>query len=183
MKLSNPNSIQHFSSLQCNRCLQCQTDRASTQWNPNGQGISTDLLGSETTVGNGTWNSNWDRNGASVSGSSDNNAGDGLSIRGQGVGHSRGALVAGHSGSEGGADVVVLEGDDGPVDEAGHLIKDRLDPHLEERVLAGSAVDNSAGDIGVSQVGLVEHEGVVVQTEKVARVGGTLDVKESGNGA
>jgi hypothetical protein len=59
--------------------------------------------------------------------------------------------------------------------QSDHLLHDRLDPGLEKGVLGCLAVDGEGCYVGLSQIGLVEHERIVVEAEQVARVGGLFD--------
>lgn len=62
----------------------------------------------------------------------------------------------------------MLESDERPVSQADEFLHLCLDPGLEDGVLGGNAVDGDWGDVGVAQVGLVEHVSIVVETEEVA---------------
>lgn len=72
----------------------------------------------------------------------------------------------------------MFEGDDGPVYDADHFLGDGFDPHLKEGELRGDAVDGDFVDVSLAQVGLVEHEWVVVEAEEVASCGLLLEEKE-----
>jgi hypothetical protein len=82
----------------------------------------------------------------------------------------------------------MLEGDDGPVDEAGELLDYGLHPHPNEGQLGCHAIDGDRGHICLAKIGLMEHVGVMVQPKQVAhRIGflsgeESLDISNAGGG-
>lgn len=88
------------------------------------------------------------------------------------------ALVSGHAVDEVEGSVVVLERDQWPGYKSGELLGDGLGPGLDQRELLGNAVDGCHAGGHVVQVGLVEHVGVVVETEEVTGVGILLESEE-----
>lgn len=63
--------------------------------------------------------------------------------------------------------------------QSDHFTKDRLYPSLDERILARYTIDYHGGLFG-SQIGLMEHEGIVVEAEQVAGIRILLQSKERG---
>lgn len=119
--------------------------------------------------GDRTWERNWDRSSASVPRGGNGHAGDGLAVGRVLPGQLGVALISGAAGDELLRDVVVLERDHGPVDQADELVDDGLGPRHQQRVLARDAVDGQRGNVGVPHVGLVEHVRVLVEAEQIAR--------------
>ena len=64
---------------------------------------------------------------------------------------------------------------DRPSHQAHHLLDNDFDPDLKHGQLLGDTVDDGVPCRHVIQVGLMEHEWVMVKAEKMARVGGFFD--------
>ena len=75
-------------------------------------------------------------------------------------------------------EIRLLERDHGPVDEPDEFLHDDLDPRLEDGDARRDAVDGDGGDALGAQIGLVEHEAVVVEAEEVAHRVLALHVEE-----
>ena len=64
----------------------------------------------------------------------------------------------------------MLHGDNWPIDQADHLLGDSFDPSLEHGELRRDSVNDGVGCGHVVEIGLMEHEGIMVKPEKMACV-------------
>lgn len=135
-------------------------------------------LGADLVVGDGAargcggtgGNGDGHGHGTRVSVGADRDGGDGGAVGGKAVGQRGLTIVEGLTVEEVLGDVVVLEGDDGPVGEAGHLLGDGLGPGHEEGHLGRLGADGHGGPVRRPHICLVEHVGVGLQAEEVAGV-------------
>lgn len=65
----------------------------------------------------------------------------------------------------------MLPGDNWPGNKSDVFLDDSLNPGLDERVLSSDSIDGGGWSGLVVQVGLVEHECIMVEPEQVAVVG------------
>ena len=72
----------------------------------------------------------------------------------------------------------MLLGHEGPVGQATHLLHDGLGPCHDKGQLAGLRANGDAINIGLAEVGLVEHVAIVAKTKKVAGCGVALEGEE-----
>lgn len=63
--------------------------------------------------------------------------------------------------------IFMVDGNKRPINQAHKLLHLGLHPRLEDGVLGRHAVDRDGGHICITQIGLMEHVGVMVQTEQV----------------
>lgn len=91
-------------------------------------------------------------------------------------------LLKSHPVGEVGTNVIVRHGEDGPVGQPCKLLRDGLDPYLNQGHGPGLRANRECSDITGAQVGLVEHVRVRVETEQVARVGGLGVDEQVGKG-
>ncbi len=151
--------------------------RSPIQSDPVSLRIVTDLLTCQTrSACHRCRQSDWNllRAGVTVGGHSDCSD---LAIR-DGIAHLRRACVTCLASAEAGGQVVLLDGDEWPVDEATEFLHDNFDPRLEDGDVAGYAVDRDGREAIGAQVGLVEHIPVVVETQKATCSVETLGVEE-----
>lgn len=73
----------------------------------------------------------------------------------------------------------MFHADDWPIDQANHFLNDSLDPNLEHRQLLGYSVDHCVSCGHVVEIRLMEHKRVVMEAEKMARIGGFFNTEES----
>lgn len=74
--------------------------------------------------------------------------------------------------------IVVLLGDNGPIDKSNHLLNNSFYPCLEEREFFRYSINLSLRCSEIIQIRLVEHEGVVMQAEKMTGIGIFLELQE-----
>lgn len=146
--------------------------RGTAEGDPCDGGLGTDDIGADGAArGRARGDGDGDRHGAGVSVlRADGDRVDGFAITGEAVGDGGLALVKGHAVREVLADIVLLEGGDGPVGQAGDLLGNGLDPGLDERHPRGLGANGDGRLVGVAHVGLVEHVGVGLETEQIAGI-------------
>lgn len=100
-----------------NWCAQSERDRRAGKLHPDCKRIAADLLGREALgAGYAAGDGDGDLGCARIAGCAEGDPGDSLCGWVRNVSEGWGALVAGHASGEVGGDVVVLEGDERPVD-------------------------------------------------------------------
>jgi hypothetical protein len=75
--------------------------------------------------------------------------------------------------------VVKLEGKDGPVAESDEFLNNGLYPHLDEGELLAHTIDGNGSNISLTEIRLVKHVGIMVQSEQVAHGISLLGCEES----
>jgi hypothetical protein len=108
-----PRAPSHAQSLKRDGGGQCESDRASSHLDPDGERVTTKLLGGEAL---GTcdfaWNRHWYHSTASIA-----NCGEGDGSNGAAAGRKAEfwrASISSHAGGEYGGNVIMLQGDDWP---------------------------------------------------------------------
>ena len=92
-------------------------------------------------------------------------------------------LLKSHAVNKETADVIVLQGNHGPVGKTDHLLGDSLNPDLKKRKLAADGTDGDLVDVAAAQVGLVEHVRVGVKSHQVTNVHATGVIKQVAEGS
>ena len=160
------NSDQIRSCSQSDFGAESESDGRAGHLDPDCQGIIADLLSCEAlSVGHRSWNCDRDGGCACVAVGRDGDSCDSGSVgrvARERVRHLGCAGIAGHAGGKGRRDIIVLETDQGPVDETRHLWNNGLHPDLDKSVLLGHAVQgpwisDSAAQVGCGE--LVEGPG------------------------